>query len=421
MKESNSKTFLAIASCIGSLMEMYDFVIYGFFATYIAVLFFPKSDHSANLIATFAIFAIGYFMRPVGGIVIGNLTDRLGRKKGLLISVMCMGIPMFLIGLLPTHHSIGLWAPVLLLILRILQGFSVGGELPSAITFLAEHAPTKKRGIFSSWVFFGVNAGVLVALAVSFVITKTLSHHQILNWGWRLPFLFGGLLALISYLVRRKLLETPVFTELQQNNKVVKHPIKTCFTKAPAHLIKGILLIAVMASAVSAVFLYLPTYLTHYLHVTLATALGFNAINMFVFIFCLLLFAKISDHIGRKKVLMTGTLVFIIFSIPIFSLLSQPDLLLPAMILLGIITALIIGPAPIALVEMYQSSLRTTSIGIAYNFSFAIFGGLAPMIITAWIAASNNVLAPAYLMIITGVISLITLLTIKDGFKNSLT
>lgn len=404
-----------IASFVGSILEMYDFVIYGFFATVIATLFFPKSDHFISLVATFAIFAIGYFSRPIGGILFAHISDRYGRKQGLIYSTVCMGLAIFLLAITPTYASIGVAAPILLLIFRIFQGLSVGGEFPSATTFLAEHAKANNRGFVASWVFFGINLGIVLACAVGTFITFIFSQDQIMAWGWRIPFLFGCLLAIISYFIRKRLSETSIFLNEKTHENL---PVKTVFMTSFKPMIIGLGLICIMAAAIGTVFLYAPTYLHGYLKLSLSKALLFNTISIFIFAVLIPIVAIISDKIGRKPIFIFGCVLFILFSYPLYAMVattSSDGLLLLGLVVLGAFTALIIGPIAAILSELYMTATRATGMAISYNISFAIFGGVAPVILTTLLSKTGDDASPAYYLIITAIVSLVFVLFMREG------
>ncbi|OGT29951.1 MAG: hypothetical protein A3E87_09445 [Gammaproteobacteria bacterium RIFCSPHIGHO2_12_FULL_35_23] len=416
------KKIIVLTTCIGSLLEMYDFVIYGFFATIIAKQFFPPNNMFISLLATFGIFAIGYFARPLGGLIFGHLSDRLGRKSSLVYSVASMGIPIFIIGLLPTYQTIGDAAPILLLICRIIQGLSVGGEFPGAITFLTEHAPQQSRGYTASWVFFGINLGVVVASFLGAIITALLPNSQLEIWGWRIPFILGGIIALLGYYIRKNIAESPLYVQMKKKHLIMKNPVAETFKTSKLNLIKGFGLISVMAAAIGTIFLFMPTYLTYYLKINFTTALWINAFNVLIFTLLIPFMAILSDKVGRKPVLVIGTLLFIFNSYPLFLLLPSNNhyLVMWALACLGALASFIVGPIASTLAELFATNIRTTGIAIAYNLSFGLFGGLAPLLITALIKRTHNMQSPAIYLSLTAFISLLFMLSLQETKGKSL-
>ena len=403
---------LIFISSLGSLIENYDFAIYGFFATILTTVFFPADDHGMKLVLAYAIFAIGYVVRPFGGIVFGHLGDVLGRKAGLLASIVCMGIPLLLIALLPTYVAIGLTASILLVICRLLQGLSVGGEFPSAITFLAEHASIKHRGLISSLAFVGINVGLLIASGMGALLTHLLTETQLMQWGWRLAFGLGAILAVLGYWIRRQLAETPVFIASRDEAARPSLPLSHSLRHESIAILKAVGVVAVFASAIPVVFIFMPSYLSDYLHVSISRALTLNTLNTLVFILAIPLSAWLSDCFGRKLLLLIGSMGFILASLPCYHLIQNSPLPFLGMIGLGLCTACVTGPMVPALAEFFKTKSRSTSVALAYNISLAIFGGTSLVIVTA-LLHKNFTQAPAWVMMFTGLVSLLSILSIR--------
>ena len=370
-KSDNSSTrYLIVATTAGSVLEMYDFVIYSFFAIILGKLFFPSQQALVQLIATYGIFALGYLARPLGGIIFGHIADRFGRRNGLAISVVSMGIPIVALGLLPTYQSIGIWAPILLTVVRVFQGLSVGGEFPSAATFLSEHAPPSERGFETSWLFFGINGGILLASLVGYVVTESFHANQtaLLSWGWRIPFLLGGVLAAVGYYIRRNLGETHAFQELKYNRSIEKIPFMYVLRHHMGDTLKGFGATAAMASAISLIYLYMPTYLTQFVHLPLSTALLFNAINLVVLIVMLPIMGKWSDYFSRRVVTSIGGFLLVFNTYPFLWLINSfshsPYLILWALCMMGVFTACTLGPIAAMLAELFATKARTSGVAI---------------------------------------------------------
>ena len=264
------------AGIIGNVMEWYDFAIYGYFALIIGKLYFPSSSASTSVIAAFGAFAAGFLMRPIGSLIFGNIGDKLGRKRALLISVLMMAIPTFLIGLLPVHEQIGITAPILLVILRMLQGLSVGGEYTTSVVFLVENSPDGRRGFMASWSGWGAVAGILLGSAIASLITTLLTPVQLASWGWRLPFLIGIIIAFVGFYIRRHLPDiSPV-----SNQEKPTSPIREAFTHEWRSLLKIAGLNLVNAVAFYMIFVYATTWLQQTEHITASKTLDINSITM---------------------------------------------------------------------------------------------------------------------------------------------
>ena len=375
-----------------------------------------------QLVLAYAVFSLGYIVRPFGGLVFGHLGDVLGRRAGLLASMVCMGIPLLLISLLPTYRTIGISAAFLLIFCRLLQGLSVGGEFPSAITFLSEHASFKYRGLISSLAFVGINFGLLLASGVGAFLSHVLNPNQINLWGWRLAFFVGALLAILGYWIRRKISETPVFLDHKNSGPIHKFPLAHSLKQEWLKIIQAIGTVAVFASASPVILIFMPTYLSHYLDRPMTESLVINSINILVFIILIPIAAYLSDLWGRKILLLAGSLGFLIFSEFFYGLIQSQNhyFMWTGLIGLALCTALITGPLIPALAEFFRTTSRSTSVALAYNFSVALFGGTSLVIITEILKDFGNLHAPAWVMMGTGLVSAISILTVKFHKRPSL-
>tara|TARA_R110000868_G_scaffold8205_7_gene42780 strand:- start:96016 stop:97290 length:1275 start_codon:yes stop_codon:yes gene_type:complete len=415
-QQNKQLTFITVASCIGSMLEMYDFVIYVIFASVISGVFFPHATHYVAIMQTFGIFAIGYFARPLGGIIFGHIGDKYGRQKGLVLSVMCMGIPTFLIGCLPTYEAIGALAPQLLLVLRFISGISVGGEFPSGTAYLTEHAPVKYRGFIASFLFLGINAGILLASLVGSVITNSMPSDAIAQWGWRIPFLLGGVLAVLAYVVRLKLLESPLFEKHKSEQRLAKSPVLSVLHNNSRQITRAFSVVSVMAAAISILFLFMPVYLSEHLKLPLGTALSMNSLNLLVFTLLIPIFARLSDLTSRNFIISIGAYLFLFLSIPLYMAIIEGDAgtRLLAMMSLGVICATVVGPIAATLAERFTTQERTSGIGLSYNLSFGLVGGLAPLAVTFLIHRTHMNVAPAFYLMLTAAITLMAAINLKD-------
>jgi MFS family permease len=422
MFTSEQKKIIALAS-LGGALEFYDFIIFVFFAKVIGDLFFPAANEIASLMGVLAVFAIGYLVRPLGGFIFGHLGDKFGRKRTFVITVFLMAVPTFLMGLLPTYHQAGLTATVLLVVLRLLQGLSVGGEIPGAIVFVMETVVERHRGFATGLVFFGINTGMLVGSLFSSLIHDFLTQQQVLSWGWRLPFLLGGLLGFLSYYLRKRLHETPIFQQLLQREQLVRWPLKQALTLYPVKVFQGALITAMQAVLVALMFLFLPTYLANFFHFPLGPLLTLNTINILVFNFPILFTSYLSDRVGRKKIIFVGLVFFICFPYWLFSLFYYHEMALVVIVttLCGFLASCITGCFSCMMAELFPTAVRYSGTAICYNLGFGIVGGLTPLIATSLISWSHNPLAPTWWLMFIAAASFITLLFMRETYRESLT
>ncbi len=422
MIKQKLKLMIIMIASIGGGLELYDFVIYIFFSPILAKLFFPKEDALAALLSVMAIFAVGYLARPLGAIIYGHLGDKFGRKRSLLYTLILMAVASTLTAFLPTYKVIGDWAPFFLVILRLLQGIAVGGDLPGAITFVAEHTADEQRAYACSWVYFGVNFGILVASAVATLLMTLLSKDQLALWGWRLAFLLGLVIAVVAYYLRKRLLETPYFHELTEQNALARVPALSVLKTQWRQILQGICLIWLLAAGIVQIFLYMPTY-WHILHrMSLHMALLLNSISLLVFTCMIPLMGYLADKVGRKPLLIICSLLFMAFSYPLYSLLHYQSLwgVYLALLCFAILTSMIVGIGPAVLTELFKTKHRYTGIGLAYNISFAIFGGLTPYVLTYLLKKFPLHEAVSFNLIAAGFAALIAVIGMRDLTKQSL-
>lgn len=422
MTEKSSRAKAILISSIGGGLEMYDFTIYVFFAPILAALFFPPENNLISLLNTFAIFAVGYFARPLGAIMFGHYGDRFGRKKGMLVSITIMAISTVLIGLLPTYASIGILAPILLVILRFFQGIAVGGDLAGAITFVAEYADNAKRGLACSFVFCAVNIGLLLASAIGALLTSLLPHEALISWGWRIAFILGLLIGIIGLYLRSRVAETPYFTRLEHGQDILRAPLLHLFRSHMARILQGIGLVWLFSVIIAQVFLYMPTYLSTVVHLKMGTALIINSINILIFSVCIPLVGYLSDKIGRRPIILVAALLFIIFSYPLYTLLSSAYFIVMFLALscFAILSASIIGTVPSALAEMFSTPVRYSGVAFSYNVGFAVFAGLTPVVTTYLLYKLQFPQAPFVNLTFGAIVTFIAALTIKESSKKSL-
>jgi MFS family permease len=387
-KARNPSYVTIFTSSVGGLLEMYDFTIYAFLAPTLRQLFFSQASAQLGLILIFATFAVGYLVRPIGGILFGHIGDRVGRRAGLVITILLMGGATFLIGCLPTYDNIGLLAPALLLLLRIAQGIAVGGDLPGGITYLSEESASHRCGRYIGYLFAGINLGSLLAACAIFSLHATLSTSEFLRFGWRIPFWISVILSILGLLQRRKLKESFVFKQLQNQEKLQRIPFVFLFKSNLLELIKALCLLAPFALIICQVFLYTPTYLSHFFGLNYNHALQLNCLGIGCFILSLVAFGRVSDRLGTRRMLFVVLALLIITPVVYYSLLGAH-----LWITATIFFALCAGACGVGLLHpfslLFCPSVRYTGIAVTYNLLFAL-GGTVPAILTAAIPHSNS-------------------------------
>ncbi|MDQ0069734.1 MFS family permease [Variovorax boronicumulans] len=383
-------------SALGGTLEFYDFVIYVFFATVLGGLFFPADMPDwLRQLQTFGIFAAGYLARPVGGIVIAHFGDLLGRKRMFTLSIFLMAAPTLVIGLLPTYASIGVAAPLLLLAMRVLQGAAIGGEMPGAWVFVGEHVPAKRYGFGIGTLTSGITGGILLGSLVAVAINRHYSTEQVSDFAWRIPFILGGVFGLVSVYLRRFLHETPVFKELAGLKSVARElPLRTVLREHRLACAYVALQTWVLSAAIVVVVLYTPTYLQKVHHIPAALALEANALATLTLTIGCVIVGWLSDRIGTRAVMLVGwgglfaTAYLFYTGLP-----GTPATLFWHYGLVGFFVGTI-ATVPIAGVRAFPAPVRFTGLSFAYNMSYAVFGGLTPVILTLWL--QHDTMAPAH-------------------------
>lgn len=406
-----------IGGVIGNVLEWYDFAVFGYFAPIIGAHFFPAESQLAALINAFGVFAAGYLMRPLGGLIFGFIGDRMGRKHALQWSVLLMAIPTTMLGLLPTYAQIGVTASVLLVLLRLLQGLSVGGELIGSMSFITEIAPANRRGLFGSWTLFSATCGVMLGSAVAAAAHWLLEPATLTSWGWRLPFMAGLLVGGIGLWMRKGMVETPDFQRLKDTGEVDRNPLLDAIQSTPTHIIRVGAMVVLMGGGFYMLFVWWPTYLTKIVTPPVPHALTVNTISMAALMMLIPVAGWLSDRVGRKTVMVTSLVGFVLAGWPLFVLTDHGTFLaaLCAQLVFALLLAGLQGPMPAAMVEMFPARTRLSGIGVGYNISLAVFGGTAPLVSTWLVAHTGSIMAPAYYLIFLAAVSLVAALGWRSG------
>ena len=402
---------LLLAGILGNTLEWYDFAAYGFLAAIFAKNFFPASDAFVGLISAFGIFAASFLMRPIGGIVFGHVGDRYGRRTALFISAGMMTASTVAIGLLPTYATLGEFAPVLLLVLRLAQGLSIGGEYTTSAIFLAESARPARRGLMTSFAAFGATGGTLLGSAVGALTASLMDTDALVAWGWRVPFLLGIVLGGFTLFLRRGIGDEPPATAPAH-----ELPLVRAFKVDGGNILRGAALNLTLGAGFYMMFVYLTTYMHEVDGLAERLALQINTISMVVLLILCPSFAALSDRVGRKPVIVAGLIGLVLFSWPLFRLLSAGD---AGDVLLGqlgfaVLISAYAGPIPSALVEMFRTETRCTALSLAYNLAMGLAGGTAPMVAVYLVNHEKADMGPAAYLIALAVISLAAALTMKD-------
>ncbi len=410
------------AGAIGNFVEWYDYSVYGFFATVIASQFFPSEDPVASLLATFAVFAVAFFMRPVGAFVFGHYGDTIGRRNTLAAAVILMGIATLMIGVLPSYGQIGVLAPILLVVARLLQGFSAGGEWSGSAAFMVEYAPENKRGLYGSWQQFSIVAGLLVGSGMGALLGAVLSEDALNAWGWRIPFILGMVVALVGLYLRLRIEDTPAFRRIEEKEEITEAPVKASFTAHGGESVTAIGFTVAWTVAYYILLTYMPTYVSRTLGLPLTQALLSNAIGLVVLMVLIPFTGAISDRMGRKPLLIAFSVLIALLTYPLFLLASTQVFvfIVLAQVLFGIIISLFSGPGPAALVEMFPTNVRYSALGVSYNLAVAVFGGTAPFIATYLISRTGSNLAPGIYLIVGAVITLFFVSRMKETYREPL-
>lgn len=404
-----------VATFFGNTLEWFDFVTYGILATYIARAFFRADNGNTALLETFAVFGVGFVLRPLGAIVIGWVGDSYGRKPAFLLTIITMTAGTLMIAFLPTYAMIGMTAPLLLLLARLLQGFSAGGELGVAISFLSEWSPPGRRGFFSSFLSMTVALGSLLASGIAAILISFLQPEDMAAWGWRIPFLIGGLLGLIGRWMRASVDETPAYRQLQRTR-----PENSSAPIPRSDLVRGLLAFGLTIHWTVCFYMflvYLPTYARVQAGIAPALAAWSNTICLLTIVILVPIVGLLSDRHGRRPFLITSCLAIALMTLPALWLILATQsfaVIVPVQIVFGLAIALYSGPAPALMAELFPTQNRARLAATSYAFAAALFGGFAPFIADWLINATGSPYAPALYVVSASLASLLVVLRIPE-------
>jgi MHS family proline/betaine transporter-like MFS transporter len=395
-----------IAASVGNALEWFDFLIYGYFAVTISKVFFPAANPAVSLLVTLGTFGLAYLVRPLGAIVLGAYADRAGRKAALMLSILLMMIGTTVMAVIPSYEAVGAIAPIAVMLARLLQGFSVGGEFGSATAFLVEHSKSRK-GFMASWQWASQGLTALVASGFGVALSTLLAPDQLMSWGWRIPFFFGLLIGPVGLYIRSRMAETPEFVSRQPTEA----PIRTLLAEQPVPV-----LIAIGASIISNssnyLILYIPTYAVSQLHLPQSTGFIATLVGAVILGSVALVAGHWSDKIGRTRIMLVMTVLFFVTSYPIFwAMVARPSLATAILAAgwLSLVKAGYSGILPSLLSELFPTDTRAIGMSFSYSVSVTIFGGFAPFIATWLIAQTGDKLSPAYYLMATAVLSFIAI------------
>ncbi|MBP9791726.1 MAG: MFS transporter [Rickettsiales bacterium] len=411
-----------IAACmIGNALEWYDFALFGQFAVILSKLFFPQHDSYVGMVATYTIFATGFLMRPIGGIIFGYIGDRYGRKVSLVVSILMMALPTALIGVLPTYDQIGIWAPIILCLIRLIQGASIGGEFSGCIAFLVEYSPMNKRGLIGSVSMISLVLGMLLGSVVAILVSKCMPVESFETWGWRIPFLIGIVIAIIGIYVRLGLRESPIYIKAKEKKSLSQKPVREIFNEYLPPLFIAIGLYLTVTVPFYSLTIFIQSYMSKYMGFSYNEALNINLMSLSILIIILPISAYFSDIYGRKKVMRYSAYGIVLFIYPIIWLLhlGNFNMAIVSQVIFAILVGAYMGPIPAVLVELFPTRVRFTGVALSYNLSAALFGGTAPLVAT-WLVTNIRTDSIAMYIILFVVLTLITLKYYKETYRKAL-
>lgn len=415
------KRKVVISGMLGNGLEWYDYALYGHMAIVFSKLFFPEGDASKNLILTLLIFASGFISRPLGAIFFGRIGDKFGRKKALTLSMIMMAVPTGCIGLLPSYEAIGIAAPILLTLIRIVQGLSLGGAYSGSISYVVEHAPPDQRATVGSVIKLSLVIGFLFGSLVSTLVANVLSPEDFYSWGWRLPFFVGVGIGFVGFYIRNHGEESPVYEQAKKDGALSKTPLRDTFVLYPGKMLRAFSAYMFVTVPFYTVAIYMIAYSKNHLGLTEENALLINSAAMAAMFIGIFPAARLADKIGRRKVLLLGIVSMLLVTQPVFTMI-QSGLFMDVLIgqcILALIIGWYLGPMPAVLVEIFPTRVRYTGMSLSYNLC-AIAGGFTPSLAEWMIRDTGSKTSIMWLLIGSGIISFIAVFTYKDKWKEPL-
>ncbi len=403
------------AAAIGNCTEWFDFGVYGFLAATIGKVFFPSGSPSTELLKSFGVFAVAFAARPFGGFFFGPLGDKIGRQRVLAVTILLMAGSTFAIGLLPGYMSIGEFAPLLLVLARLIQGFSTGGEYGGAATYMVESAPIKRRGLYCSWLEFGSLTGFALGAGLVTLLTSLLSAPAMASWGWRVPFLAAAPLGIIGLYLRFRLKETSAFEKLRQLDLLAKSPLRELFINHWRQVLIVLGFVVLLNVADYEFLAYMPSYLQDALHMSRLMALLLPFLMQLAMIAMVVPVGWLADHIGGKNILLASCIGFLLLSYPAVKLMTDGSIVgvFGGLFILGFLLVLLLGTEPMMLSPQFPTPVRYGGFAIAYNVSTSVFGGTAALVVTWLVKITHNNNMPAYYLIAAAAVALVPILLMR--------
>lgn len=411
---ARTRRHAVVATLIGNALEWFDFTVYSFFAVIIARKFFPSGSELTSLLLAVATFGVGFFMRPVGGVILGIYADKAGRRAALSLTVLMMALGTAMIGLAPTYESIGLGAPLLIVVARLLQGFSAGGEMGGAAAFLTEYAPAGRRTYYSSWIQASIGLAVVLGALAGSLVTRLLSSAALDAWGWRLPFLLGILIGPIGFYIRSRVDETPAF----QHAEKVDSPLSEIARRYPRQTFASFAMVILWTVCTYVLLFYTPTYAVKVLKMSSSDGFSAGIVGGAALTLGAPLIGALADRFGRRIFLSGAALLVFVLAYPLFAMVNaSPTLgtLVLFQLIFGLLIAAYTGPILAAFADLFPSNVLSTGLSVAYNLAVTLFGGFAPFFMTWLIASTGNTMSPAFYLMFAAAVSFAGTLALKRG------
>ncbi len=421
-KPHSDRRKVVTSAAIGQFVEWYDFVVYAYTASLIATLFFPDENRAVSLLATFSVYAVSFLMRPLGGLLFGHIGDRLGRRSVLAVVILLMGGATGAIGLLPTFQSAGVLAPILLIVFRLIQGLSAGGEAMGSNALVAEYAPSDRRGSYVGFTYSFANLPAIFAALFILLLTNVLSPEDYQGWGWRIPFLLGGVFSLVGLYIRSRIAESPVFESTRAEQGVSRSPLREAVQEYRQSMVFAFAMSSLAGLGFYTLTGYFSTYLRESVGLSSNAALISNSIALTVAFFAMPLGGWVSDHIGRRRVMMWSAAASALVAVPAYLLAGTGSLggAVAGQSVLALTLGVFFGPFGIAILELFPTHVRYSGSSIGYNGAYLIFGGTAPLFSTWLVAATGSLLAPAVYMAVLAACVFFAVMRMPETYRRPL-